>query len=226
MTPADNTSPLSWFTHAFVPGYPRAARTLVLLHGGTGNENDMLPLGRELDGAAAILSLKGPILEGGLPRFFSRQGKMTIDLASLKETCRRMSQFLAAAATHYSLPPAANFLVGYSDGATAAVAALLLYPDQFSGAILLRPLIPFLPQSLRSLSGKRVWIGAARNDSYAPLEQGEILHSLFANAGAEVSLYASDSGHAIRANEFALVREWVKRGDAGVSPPSRSAIAP
>ena len=43
------------FTHRFVPGKDGSSTTLVLLLGTGGDENDLLPLGKELAPGAAIL---------------------------------------------------------------------------------------------------------------------------------------------------------------------------
>ena len=58
------------FIHEFVPG--TSERTLLLLHGTGGNERDLIPLARELDPRAALLSPRGKVLENGMPRFFSK----------------------------------------------------------------------------------------------------------------------------------------------------------
>ena len=58
------------FTYQFIPG--TGDRTLLLLHGTGGNENDLLPLGRAIDPDAALLSPRGKVLENGAPRFFRR----------------------------------------------------------------------------------------------------------------------------------------------------------
>ena len=58
------------FIHEFVAG--SSNRTFLLLHGTGGNERDLIPLGRELDPTAALLSPRGKALENGMPRFFRR----------------------------------------------------------------------------------------------------------------------------------------------------------
>ncbi|HSP45882.1 MAG TPA: hypothetical protein VLO30_07810, partial [Chthoniobacterales bacterium] len=68
------------FIHHFIPAEkspPR--RVLLLLHGTGGDENDMIPLGRDLDPSAALLSLRGNVLENGMPRFFRRLAEGVFD---------------------------------------------------------------------------------------------------------------------------------------------------
>ena len=58
------------FVHTFLPGH--STRTLLLLHGTGGNENDLILLGRALDPDANLLSPRGKVLENGMPRVFRR----------------------------------------------------------------------------------------------------------------------------------------------------------
>ena len=58
------------FIHRFEPG--KSGRTLLLLHGTGGDENDLLEVGRAIDPVAALLSPRGKVLENGAPRFFRR----------------------------------------------------------------------------------------------------------------------------------------------------------
>ena len=54
---------LAGFKHRFVAGSGQEWETaLLLLHGTGGNENDLLPLGRELDPAMAAGPARGPSL--------------------------------------------------------------------------------------------------------------------------------------------------------------------
>ena len=65
----------SAFEHRFVPAAGEEPRTLLLLHGTGGNEDDLVPLGETLLPGAAMLSPRGQVLEHGMPRFFRRLAK-------------------------------------------------------------------------------------------------------------------------------------------------------
>ena len=83
---------ISDFIHDFVPG--SSSRTLLLLHGTGGNERDLIPLGRELDPNAALLSPRGKVLENGMPRFFRRLAEGVFDLEDLKYRTNELADFV------------------------------------------------------------------------------------------------------------------------------------
>jgi predicted esterase len=73
------------FIHQFIPASTRPDQVvLLLLHGTGGNEQDLIPLGRELYPRAAILSPRGKVLESSMPRFFRRLAEGVFDLEDLK----------------------------------------------------------------------------------------------------------------------------------------------
>ena len=115
------------FIHEFVPG--SSSRTLLLLHGTGGNERDLIPLGRELDPNAALLSPRGKILENGMPRFFRRLAEGVFDLEDLKYRTNELADFVTAAAQHYGFSGDQLVAVGYSNGANIAASMLLLRPE-------------------------------------------------------------------------------------------------
>src|SRR6478672_1436485 len=91
------------FIHRFVPG--RSARTLLLLHGTGGDENDLIPVGRALDSEAALLSPRGKVLENGMPRYFRRLAMGIFDEQDLRFRTQELAEFVRAAAEQYGLDP-------------------------------------------------------------------------------------------------------------------------
>ena len=91
------------FIHEFVPG--SSSRTLLLLHGTGGNERDLIPLGRELDPNAALLSPRGKVLENGMPRFFRRLAEGVFDLEDLKYRTNELADFVTAAGATLRIRP-------------------------------------------------------------------------------------------------------------------------
>ena len=57
------------YVHKFGPAHPDSAHpvTLMLLHGTGGDENSLLSLGNQLCPGAALLGLRGNVLENGMP---------------------------------------------------------------------------------------------------------------------------------------------------------------
>src|SRR5437764_11992855 len=147
------------FMQQFVPAPDHGSgRVLLLLHGTGGNENDMVPLGRDLDPAAALLSLRGKVLENGMPRFFRRLAEGIFDEEDVIRRANELADFIPAAAAKYAFDPGRLTAVGYSNGANIAAAVLLLCPGVIKSAVLLRAMVPLTPPTLPDLAGTRVMI--------------------------------------------------------------------
>jgi phospholipase/carboxylesterase len=195
------------FIHEFVPG--TSNRTLLLLHGTGGNERDLIPLGRELDPNAALLSPRGKILENGMPRFFRRLAEGVFDLEDLKYRTNELADFVASAAERYKLGTRNIVVVGYSNGANIAASMLLLRPEILSAAVLFRAMVPLIPDTLPDLSSVRVWIGAGDQDPIVPASEAKRLAELLRRAGADVTLRFAKAGHALTNNDLEAARGWL-----------------
>src|SRR5947207_5184560 len=195
------------FIHEFVPG--TSNRTLLLLHGTGGNERDLIPLGRELDPNAALLSPRGKVLENGMPRFFRRLAEGVFDLEDLKNRTNELADFVAAAAEHYELAPDQIIAIGYSNGANIAAGVLLLRPEILRGAILFRAMVPLVPDNLPDLSSVRVWIGAGNQDPITPTSETQRLVELLRSAGADVTIRFFNAGHGLTTSEVEIAAQWL-----------------
>jgi len=196
------------FLHEFVPGYSN--RTLLLLHGTGGNERDLLPLGRELDPNASLLSPRGKILENGMPRFFRRLSEGVFDLEDLKTRTNELADFVAAAVRHYKLAAANIVGVGYSNGANIAASMLLLRPEIMYAAILFRAMVPLIPDKLPDLASTPVWIGAGDQDPIVAASETKRLAELLRRAGADVTIRFFSAGHGLTDSEIEIAGQWLK----------------
>jgi len=195
------------FIHEFVPG--TSSRTLLLLHGTGGNERDLIPLGRELDPNAALLSPRGKVLENGMPRFFRRLAEGVFDLEDLKHRTNELADFVAAAAQHYGFASDNVIAVGYSNGANIAASMLLLRPEMLRAAILFRAMVPLIPETQPNLSSVRVWIGAGAHDPIVPVPETKRLAELLRNAGADVAMHYCEAGHELTPADVDSARRWM-----------------
>jgi phospholipase/carboxylesterase len=196
------------FVHEFVPGTSR--RTLLLLHGTGGNEQDLIPLGRGLDPNAALLSPRGKILENGMPRFFRRLAEGVFDVEDLKQRTNELADFITVAAARYSLAANEIVAVGYSNGANTAASMLLLRPEILHAAILFRSMVPLEPETLPNLSSVRVWIGAGDQDAIISASEAQRLAELLRRAGADVTISFANANHGLTNAEAETARHWLK----------------
>jgi len=197
------------FIHEFLPG--SSNRTLLLLHGTGGNEHDLIPLGRELDPNAALLSPRGKVLENGMPRFFRRLAEGVFDLEDLQKRTHELADFVAAAADRYDIDNKNIIAVGYSNGANIGASTLLLRPEILAGAILFRAMVPLEPQKRPELANVRIWIGAGNHDPIIPSSETQRLVDLVRAAGADVTVRFLNAGHALTPADISLARDWLHK---------------
>ena len=183
----------------------------MLLHGTGGNERDLIPLGRELDPNAALLSPRGKVLENGMPRFFRRLAEGVFDLEDLKYRTNELADFVTAAAQHYGFASDQLVAVGYSNGANIAASMLLLRPEIMHRAILFRAMVPLIPDTLPDLSSVRVWIGAGDQDPIVPPSETQRLVELLRRAGADVTIRFFKAGHGLTNDDVEAARHWLEK---------------
>lgn len=211
-TPAPEA--LTQFIHRFVPareGVEGSNIVLLLLHGTGGDENDLLQLGEMLSHGAAILSPRGRVLEGTAPRWFRRLREGVFDVADLKARSAELAAFVAAARTTYDLGDRPIVAVGFSNGANIAGGLLLAHGGTLQGAVLLRPMLPYEPETPPRLTGVPVLIAAGETDPFGTPEQMERLERVLSGAGARVTLHREAAGHHLRQGDVDAVRQWLER---------------
>jgi phospholipase/carboxylesterase len=211
--PAPNTNVIIvndlGFTHRYVPAEDGGRRVLLLLHGTGGNESDLLPLGRELDAGAALLSPRGKVTENGMPRFFRRFAEGVFDEEDVLRRAHELADFVSAAAQQYDFDAANVTAVGYSNGANIAAAMLLLRPGVLARAILFRAMVTLAQPPNTDLAGTRVLISAGAFDPIIPQENANALAAMLEQRGADVQLEVQQASHGLVAADLALAQRFL-----------------
>ena len=186
-------------------------QTIVPLHGTGGNEKDLIGISRRISASSAIISPRGKVLENGLPRFFRRLAEGVFDEHDVVRRAHELADFLVGAASRYGRSSEKLVALGYSNGANIAAAILLLKPEIFSKAVLLRPMMPLLNPPEANLTGKRILIVNGRYDTVIPKESTEKLRLSLEEAGGTVEVITLDAGHEIATDDIALASEWLTK---------------
>ena len=200
------TSTALSFVHRFEAGADPRASPVLLLHGTGGDENDLIPLGQAAAPGAPLLSVRGKVLENGMPRFFRRLAEGVFDEDDVRRRAHELADFIAEARDAYGL--AAPVALGYSNGANIAAAVLLLRPKAFAGAALLRPMMPLRSVPRPDLAGKPVLLVSGLADPIAPPRTVEPLRAALAEAGARVHHQALPLSHALARGDIDVLRRW------------------
>ncbi|MFG1290830.1 alpha/beta hydrolase [Xanthobacter versatilis] len=202
-------APALAFTHRFEPATDGAASPLLLLHGTGGDETDLLPLGRMIAPGAALLSPRGQVNEGGMPRFFRRLAEGVFDEADVVRRAHDLADFIAAARTAYGL--AAPVAVGFSNGANIAAAVMLLRPETLAGAVLLRPMVPLADPPAGDLPSTPVLMLSGAMDPIVPAENAARLATLLSARGGKVEHKTLPASHGLTSADLTAARDFIAR---------------
>lgn len=195
------------FVHRFVPAKTPGRPPLLLLHGTGGDENDLIPLGERLAPEAALLSPRGRVREGTMPRFFRRLGEGSWDIADFRQRTVELADFVRRARVTYGIGQ--PIAVGFSNGANIGWSLMLCDPSLLAGAILIRPMMPFDPRPLPDLTGLQVLVLAGTDDQLIPRDQPGLLAALLGEAGADATYEMLPAGHGLTAQDVKLAQSWL-----------------
>ena len=195
------------YIHSFLPSEDPEHVPLLLLHRTGGDEGDLVPLARRIWPGAAILALRGNVLEAGRPRFFRRVGQGDFDRDDLKRRTGELGAFVEVACRIYRIkPPVA---LGHSNGANIIWSLLLAGTRALSGAILFRPMLPFDPHPIADLKGFPVLITAGDSDPIVVPQRAEDLPRICREAGADVTYKLTAAAHDLVKEDERAARRWL-----------------
>jgi phospholipase/carboxylesterase len=198
--------------HVFQPADDGAAGpALLLLHGTGGDEHDLLPLRDHLSPGAAVLSVRGTVLENGMPRFFRRLREGVFDEDDLRRQADDLAEFVVTASEAYGIPHRSLVAVGFSNGANIASAIMLRRPELLAGAVLLAAMVPYAEPPAADLSGTLVIISNGARDPMITTQVTQLLASQLSERGAQVIELPHPGGHQIYPAVLPQIRSMIAR---------------
>lgn len=197
--------------HIYREGQNPDSPVLLLLHGTGGTEQDLIGVGKIISSSSTLLSVRGNVLENGMPRFFRRLAEGVFDEQDLIFRTNELKEFLDEKACEYGFNRDNVVAVGYSNGANIAGSLLFHHEKSLRGAVLFHPMVPRRGISLPNLHGTSVFIGAGRNDPLCPPKESEDLQQLLEEAGAEVEIFWGDHGHQLTKEEIDEAAKWFQK---------------
>jgi phospholipase/carboxylesterase len=198
--------------HVFQPADDGAAGpALLLLHGTGGDEHDLLPLRDHLSPGAAVLSVRGTVLENGMPRFFRRLREGVFDEDDLRRQADDLAKFVVTASEAYGIPDRSLVAVGFSNGANIASAIMLRRPELLAGAVLLAAMVPYAEPPAADLSGTLVIISNGARDPMITTQVTQLLASQLSERGAQVIDLPHPGGHQIYPAVLPQIRSMIAR---------------
>lgn len=176
-------------------------------HGTGGSEAQFHDFASGVLPGAHVVSPRGDVNEMGALRYFSRTGEGVYDMDDLARRTDAMADFLAAEVAR--IGTARVIGLGYSNGANIIASVMLSRPEIVAEAVLLHPLIPWSPDPVPGLSGRRVLITAGERDPICPPETTRALADYLAGEGVDVTEHWHPGGHDIARSEVDAIAAFL-----------------
>lgn len=212
-------APLAYVSRAPSGSNGGSSPAVIMIHGRGADEKDLLPISKELPDSVYVLSVRGPIeMDDGYAWYHMdvNQGGLHSsqpESDSFRRSIVRLSKFIAYAAKKYDLDRSRIGLLGFSQGATLAMATAAERPERVGWVVGLNGYLPNEYRNASKLVDARsvpMFLAAGRMDLVVPEERVERARDRLGDVGIDVTYNAYNVGHG--ANEEAIndVASWIR----------------
>jgi phospholipase/carboxylesterase len=192
-----------WIVRIQPPVTAENSRTLLLLHGLTGDENVMWIFTRGVPENMWMLAPRAPETGPGSGYSWLPRGGDWPTLQDFVPVAERFWQAIRRIADDAGAPTSQIDVMGFSQGAALSYALAALYPNEIGRVIALAGFLPIenpLPGAYSALSGKAVYVAHGSADAIVPVEMAQQAVQVLQSAGARVTYCESDVGHKLSAS--------------------------
>ncbi|ATW86953.1 phospholipase/carboxylesterase [Halohasta litchfieldiae] len=187
-----------------------AAPAVFVLHGRGANEQDLLPIAKELPDELHIVSFRAPDrLQGGYTWYdldLSAGGlhQSQPDAADFDRSLGLVDESVKAAVDAYDLDSDRLGLLGFSQGAITSMSLLLEAPSEYQWVVGLHGYLPASHHEIEpeGIVDKPVFIAAGNADEIIPAARSEAAAERFKELGATVTYNVYDAPHGVSPPEL------------------------
>lgn len=192
--------------YRFIEG--KSSRTIVLLHGTGGHFESLIPVGKQIDSEANLISLQGDVIQDGCYRFFKRYRHGEYDVNSIISEGDKIIQTLHNIVVEHQLNDKELLFVGYSNGANMILSLLANGKIQPAGVVLFHPLYPHPYQEMAvDLKQTPIFTTMGRQDSEVPMIENEFVLAQLEQVNADVTVMWTQD-HRLTQNEVNAAHDW------------------
>lgn len=181
-------------------------KTIIMLHGTGGNENDLKEIASQIDPQASLIGIRGSVEESGMLRYFKRYPDGSFDLKDLAMNTKMLYLGILELLEYYQLDASKTSLVGYSNGANIAINMFKEYETPFAKAILLHASPVRLDVPVLSQEQLQVFLSFGQQDPFITAQQFNQLKDQFTNP----SIYTHAGGHQLTYDELDAAKDFYK----------------
>jgi phospholipase/carboxylesterase len=185
------------------PKNRESKRSLLLLHGWTGDETVMWIFTSKLPDDYWLFAPRGPVELPGSGYGWLQHGASLPTLEDYTQPASALMEAFQRWAAETGADVAPLDVMGFSQGAGMAYALAALYPQQIRRVIALAGFLPAeepLPGRYQAMRGKQVYVAHGTQDEIIPVIKAEQAVRALQEAGAQVTYCESDVGHKLSAS--------------------------
>jgi phospholipase/carboxylesterase len=206
------------FVHAR-RGMPGPPPLLVMLHGYSSNESDLLGLVPYLDERLHIASVRGPLRidagSYGWYRVSHTAGGPIVHEGEEQESRKRLAHFIDQMIDAHDVDTRKVFMLGFSQGATLALSLALTIPERLCGTL------AFGGRVMRELSGSiasaetiaqaRIFMAHGLHDDVVPIGRARSSREFLCGLDVDLTYREYPVAHQISPDMLTQAGEWLRQ---------------
>lgn len=192
------------------PSTPGPHPTVIMLHGRFGNEDVMWVFAHTLPPDWLVVAPRATVPEQGGYSWHPQRDEWPT-LSDFDEAVTAVSHFIQSLPEQYNADPKQIYLMGFSQGAAAAVATALYYPKLVRG---IAGLVGFVPDDAEHLFAEAplknvpVLLLIGKHDRFIPVEMARKSGKAIRAAGGRLDYQEYDTGHKLNGAGMRKLKTW------------------